>query len=295
MIINITATNSNNDTFVFDSLNRIVNGLDLSGLGADVNVTDKSSGGAEYQNTRLQTRNINLEVQLRKRNQSEDLNDLARDRALTVFNPELNPIRLNFSTSNGEEYYLDMYMTASPIMPTNKVNSNAAYQSMLLQAICPDPYIYQKFESNVEISNYESLFEFDLEIPEEGIEIESKSQNLFGIIDYTGNGPTGITIKFKALSNVSNPGLVNVNTGERIRLNFQLISGDVMTINTERDNRSISLLRNNVPTNRFSSYVISQSTFLEIQPGTNIFRPEADSGLDFLEVTIEYRIRKVGL
>ena len=295
MIINIRATNVNGEEFIFDNTNRLVNGLDLSGLQADLNFTESSLGGSRYQNTRLRNRELTLELQLRKNLQSEELSDLARQRAYTVFNPESNPIRFDFQTSNGENYYLTAYLNSAPTMPPDASNDNSAFQSMLLQLTCLDPFIYQTQESKVEIANYEALFEFDLEIPEEGIEFERRVDSLFGIIEYTGNGQSGMTIRFIARGNVSNPSLINVNTGEQIKLYYDMQPGDVIIIETYRGQRSIRLQRGRINVNIFNSYSLTESTFLQLSPGTNIFRSTADVGEELLEVSLEYRVRRIGL
>lgn len=296
MIVNIRATNSINEVFVFDNVNRLVNGLDLSGIGADVNFTESSLGGSRYQNTRLRNRQLNLEIQLRKNMQSEELSDIARQRVYEVFNPELNPIRFDFQTTNGDEYYLNSYLQAAPLMPPDSQNDNVAFQSMLVQLVCLDPYIYQSQQSRVEISTFgESGFKFDLQIPEEGIHFETRSQNLFGIVEYNGNGQTGMSIRFLARSAVVNPSLINVNTREMIKLNYSMQTGDVITIDTYRGERSIRLQRGRENINIFNSYSLTESTFLQLSPGTNIFRADADSGQQFLETSIEYRVRRIGL
>ncbi len=43
----------------------------------------------------------------------------------------------------------------------------------------------------------------------------------------------GIQIEFKALTKVTNPAVINVETGEKTRLNFEMEAGDVIIIDTE--------------------------------------------------------------
>lgn len=295
MITSITAKNVNGDSFEFDNSNRIVNGLDLSGLKANVNFLETTQGGSRYLNTRINNRDLNLEVQLRKGKQSEGQMDLLRQRMYTVFNPESNPIRFDFKDDNGVEYYLNANAISAPVMPPDKENYNAAYQRMLLQFVCTDPYIYEKFDSRVEIATSEGGFEFDLEIPIEGKEFEIKTQDLFGRINYPGSGSDGMSVRFRASGTVVNPTLINVNTFEQIKLNFTMQNRDVIVINTYRGERSIRLIRNNTTSNIFYTYVVADSTFLQLRSGDNVFRYQADSGEELLEVAVEYRIRRVGV
>lgn len=295
MIKEIVVTNSNGDSLDFDMVNRIVNGLDLSGLPASVNYIETNQGGSRYLNTRINNRSLTLEVQLRRGNQTEGQMDLLRQRMYTVFNPESNPIRFDFKDSNDKEYYLNANSVQAPLMPPNKKDNNPSFQRMLLQFVCTDPYIYEKIESRIEIATYEGGFEFDWEIPEEGDEFETRTEDLFGRIFYTGTGSDGMSIRFRARGNVVNPTFINVNTFEQIRLNFTMQTGDVIVINTYRGNRSITLIRNNTQTNIFYSFVVQDSKFLQLNPGDNLFRYQADTGEELLEVAVEYRIRRVGV
>lgn len=295
MIVEIKATNSLGFEYIFDDVHHIVNGLDLSGIEADVNYLETTLSGSRYQNTKVKNRNFDLEVQIRRLNQNEATMDIQRERMYKVFNPELNPIRFDFKTSNGDAYYLTAYATATPRMAPDKKNSNAAYQRALLQFTCTDPYIYQAFSSRVDIASWIGNFEFTLEIPEEGIEMEYKEPSLSANVYYDGDSSDGMYIKYRATGTVVNPTLINVLTYDSIKLNFTMVNGDIITINTYKGERSIVLLRNNVKTSIFNSFDVNSSTFLKLNPGDNIMRYQADSGEDFLEVAIDYRIRKVGV
>lgn len=300
MITDIMATNRLGLIYQFDDVSRIVNGLDLSGLGADVNYLETNLSGSRYQNTKLRNRNFDLEVQLRKLFQDEVSMDIQRQRMYEVFNPELNPIRFDFKTSDGTSYHLTAYATATPTMSPDKNNYNAAYQRALLQFVCTDPFIYQNFsadlDNKVEIASYIGNIEFDdFEIPEEGREVEYKTPSLTANVFYNGSSEDGIIIRYIVSGPVVNPRLLNVITYESIKLDVTLQSGDIVNINTYKGERSIMLTRGGVTTNIFNTFSIIDSKFIQIKPGDNIFRFEAESGEDFAEVSIDYRIRKVGI
>lgn len=300
MITDIVATNSLGQIYQFDDVNRVVNGMDLSGLEADVSYLETNLSGSRYQSTKIRNRNFDLEVRISKLFQDETAMDSQRERMYQVFNPELNPIRFDFKTSDGTEYYLTAYATATPRMAPDKSNYNAAYQRALLQFVCTDPYIYQGFSVNVdtrvEISSYIGNIEFDdFEIPEDGREVEYRTPSLSANVFYTGSSEDGMVIKYRATGPVVNPRLLNVVTYEAIKLNITLQTGDIVTISTYKGERGITLLRGGVTTNIFNTFSISDSKFLQIKPGDNVFRFEADSGEEFLEVAIDYRIRKVGI
>ena len=59
------------------------------------------------------------------------------------------------------------------------------------------------------------------------------------IVNVFNNGDvsTGMKIQFKALATVINPSLTNVNTGEYIKINKVLESGEILTVNTGFQNK----------------------------------------------------------
>lgn len=297
---NIKATNSRGDTFQFDNVNRIVDGLNLSGLGASINRTETTAPGSVYQNTRLNERSGDLLVHLYVNGATQEVMDMRREQLYRVFNPETNPIRLEFENSEGVAHYMTIQITATPFMGPGKSDYNAAYQKMLIQWIATDPYIYVDDDANgtggmEEIAAWVPNFKFDLEIPDPGIELEYREQSLVATIDYKGSSDTGMIVKFVANGPVTNPYIQNVVTFEKIQLNISMIAGDIIEVNTEKGNRSIIGIRNGVRTNIFYSYSLVDSTFITLSPGDNSFTYGASSGMEALDIYIYYRTKKVGL
>lgn len=288
------ATNINGDSIAFDHRLRLINGLDLSGLGADVNASESISDGAIYQNTRLRSREFALELHLRRLQHDDAQMDDKRALMYRVFNPKTNPIRIDFENSIGKKYYLNANLLSTPIMGPDKSNNNAARQKVLLEFLAPDPFVYASESSTEDLASWVSAFEFPLEIVDGGIEMGYRSPSLIKNIVNGGSEEIGMIIEFKALAGLSRPSLLNVNTYEQFKLNCNMINGDVIRVNTNRRQKSIVLIRNNVEINIFNQIELS-SKFLQLKPGDNLFRYNADSGLDNLEIRITYRDRYVGV
>ena len=294
MLKNIRATNKNGESINFDHRFRITKGLDLSGLSADVNSSQSTGPGSRYQNTRLKDRDFEVEFKL-IRGKSEEYNmDERRKKIYRVFNPELNPIRIDFETSNRDKYYLITHLEGSPSMPPDTSNNNAAWQRGLLQFHATDPFIYSSQSTVVDLASWIGNFEFPLEIPEEGIEMGYRSQSLIANVLNEGQTKTGMIILYKALASVSNPSLINVNTYESFKLNVSMIGGDIIEVSTYVGKKTVTLIRNNVSTNIFNSVELS-STFLQLAPGDNLFRYDAETGIDNLEVSMSFINRFVGV
>lgn len=296
MIQNLVATNRKGLSISFDSSFRLTSGLDLSGLPAEVNSTQTTQAGSRYQNTRLTNRDLDLEFQIRRQFSDETLMDSKRSQMYLVFSPEAGPVRFTFNLSDGTEYYFEAYTLAAPVMPPDKENNNSAFQLALVQMRCTDPYIYKSVMNNTDIALFNGGFIFPLEIPEGvGIELGVRSESLSANIYNDGTGDIGAIIKFKALANLTNPRITNVDTYETLGLNFSMIAGDEITINTSKGKRSVMLKRDNITTNIFNSFDFLGSTFFQLHQGSNIIRYDATTGLDNLQVSIQYNDRYVGV
>ncbi|EPY2286139.1 phage tail family protein [Clostridium sporogenes] len=159
-------------------------------------------------------------------------------------------------------------------------------QEFLVQILCPNPYWRELEEHRTNIALWQGDFEFPLEIPPEGIEMGHRVSNLICNIKNTGDVECGIRIQFKALATVVNPSLFNINTREYIKINKTLSAGDVLEVVTELHNIRIELLKsNNIKENVFN-WLTLESDFLQLGVGDNVFRYDAEKGIDNLELVV---------
>lgn len=295
MITKLKITNSRGDHFEFGRFFRLTTGLDLSALPASVNFSVGVGAGSKYQNTKLDNREFDLEFKVtRTINSDEILMDDKRSNLYRIFNPELNPMRIDFMTSNGKEYYLTAHLQSTPIMPPDVANNNGAWQKALIQFVATDPYIYEKDARHLEIATWLKRFKFPLKIKQGGIKMGERSNSLFVNALNAGQNKTGMLIRFKANATVHRPALIDVNTQQELRLNITMSQGDLIEVSTYEDDMSITLIRGNVRTNIFNAIDL-YSHFLQLEPGDNILRYEAESGVDNLEITLTYRAKSVGV
>lgn len=294
IIKELKITNSNGDSIEFGRHFKLIEGLDLSRLGANVNYSDSTSDGAHYQNTKLDVRDFDLQFFIDISFQEQWWVEEKRQELFRVFNPKFNPMKLEFTTKGDKSYYLNANITSAPDLPQGFENSNRKWQKGLLQFLSTDPFIYEQYANKVDIALWVSAFEFPLEIVEEGIEMGYRSPSLIVNVNNNGQESTGMNIRFNALSEVVNPKLLNVNTYEELKLNFVMQPGDIIEISTYKGKRSIILTRSNVQSNIFNTLDLS-STFLQLEVGDNLFRYDAESGLDYLEVSMTYTPRRIGV
>lgn len=295
MITDVKVTNSKGDEFRFDRLNRMTTGLDLSGLQASVNRSGTNAPGSRYQNTKIEEREFDIAFNMMRNVYDETMMDAKRGTAYKVFNPTYNPMRVDFKMSDGKSYYLTAELLSTPIMPTDKKSNNAAWQKVLVQFVATDPFIYHSNSVKVVIALWVANFEFPLEIPVGGLEMGYRSKSLIANVFNEGQQSTGMVIRFTARGSVVNPSLINVNTYESIKLNFTMLSGDKVEINTYRGRRSIILTRDNVETTIFNTLDFDTSKFLQLAVGDNLFRYDAEAGIDNLEAYMIFTPRLVGV
>lgn len=296
LIKELTITNNRGDSIQFGRHFRLSDDFQLSGLKATVNYSSSTSNGSHYQNTKLENRDYDIPFFIdRKRNSVEWIEE-RRNEAYKVFNPSTNPMRIDIVTKSGHEYYLNANLEGAPTFLQGFENDNYAWLKGLLQFSSGDPYIYEKEAKSVDVALWIPMFEFPLEIPEEGIEMGQRSQSLIVNVLNDGQQPTGMTIRFRALGTLSNPSLLNVNTYQSLKLNTGMIAGDLIEVSTYRGRRTVTLIRNNIRMDIFNSLDFPDNAiFLQLEIGDNLFRYDADDGLDNLEVSMNFNPRRIGV
>ena len=97
----------------------------------------------------------------------------------------------------------------------------------------------------------------------------------------------GITVTFTANGgNVSNPSLQNLSTGESFQLEAFLSPGESVYANTSNGHKAAGYLGDDAQTPDIWDYAAND--WLQLHPGDNLLRYDADSGLEHLDVSIIY-------
>ncbi|MFJ7585665.1 phage tail family protein [Bacillus cereus] len=294
IINNMTITNSRGDSITFGRHFRLSEDFALSGLTATVNYTESTADGSHYQNTVLDNKDFEVPFFIPKELSDPWWIEERRNEAYKVFNPKANPFRIDIETKAGQAYYINANLEGSPTFPNGFENDNQQWQRGLLQFSANDPFFYASNEEKVDIALWIGAFEFPLEIPEEGIEMGYRAPSLIVNVLNDGQESTGMLIRFKAIGTLLNPSLVNVNTYDSLKINRTMQPGDVIEVSTYRRNKKVTLIRNGVKTNVFNDLDLS-SKFLQLDLGDNLFRYDAEEGLDNLEVSMTFTPRLLGV
>lgn len=304
MIRSITVINNLNESLELELSNPEKSGLGINyidGLGpckANLKMADDASGdGGRVTSASLDKRYITMSLQFIEKPTIE------ATRLMTYkYFPTKKEVTLIIRTDTRNA-------VCSGVVESNQPTIFSKTCGCILSIVCPDPFLYmlendgwrETIFSGVE-SEFEFPFENDSLIDDKLVmgEIKILTENT---VYYTGDVDTGIVIEIVALDDVENLEIFNIGTREQIRIDTAKLlaitgktfsAGDSITINTERNNKSIMLLRDGVYTNILNCMDRSSSWF-KISKGDNVFAYRADIGATKLQFKILNRVLYEGV
>lgn len=282
-------TNSSGDSIVISDRPFVLQ--KISGFNNIKNniYTSKSMGqdGETYTDSNLGVRELIISGVLCVDN--GDLKQSYRRQAIKILNPKLDG-KLQYECDDFIKT-IDCKVENAPVFGDESLRR----QPFDITLLCPKPFFKDLEEIKADIALWKGDFEFPLEIPQDtGIELGHREPSLIVNVLNNGDVECGIRIVFKALATLTNPSLFNVNTREYIKINKEMVAGEIVTITTHFGNKKIIDNLNGVMSNAFK-YIDLGSTFLELDVGDNLFRYNADSGLDNLECGIYFTPQYLGV
>jgi len=269
----------------------------LSGMSNDiVSIISMGQHGNTQIGNRIVARDIEIIGHINMR--EKDLIHRMRRRINQVINPEFaglliyefGDIRRVIDCSI-QESSPDV---AAPVLPR-----------FILQIFCSNPFWRYDTEARQDIATWIGGFEFPIDRPDDdlpqGLEIpqdpENPTQAIWQIgwrepslivnVFNGGDVMAGMRIDFRAMGMLVDPMLLNVVTGQFIRLNFTMQAGDVITVNTSWGEKSVTLQRGGVETDAFR-FLDPDSRYLQLAVGDNIFRYDALENMYNLDITIHH-------
>lgn len=249
----------------------------VDGLGTDFDVyTSKNSGqdGENYDGSTAKMRNIIMALDVKKADfQSQ------RNRLYTFFQPRTVGTLYYYE---GDEAKKTQYY-AEKVEPGG--TDNDAVRTLTISLICPDPKWYALEDQIAELAVWDGLIEWDLEIVEEPFALTEKVNSLIANVYNSSAVPMGLTVKFKATGTVVNPSLYDVNRYDLMQINTTMHAGDVIVITTGDGSKRVKMISGGVTTN-INNLMAYPPKWLKAYQGDNLFRYNADSGIDNLNVSI---------
>lgn len=165
--------------------------------------------------------------------------------------------------------------------------------------LCPDPFFEDKQDINVKMAGWAAGFEFQHAFLEAGEPFGTRTvERLKTITNYSAADNIGITITVEAEGPVNNISITHVENGESIEIGtagnpLSMQAGDKVIITTHINNKHVYLESGGIR-EEINEYLSEDSVFLQLNHGENTFGYSAESGEEYMLVTISYRYRYLG-
>lgn len=272
---------------LFDNKVLILNQKELSYIDANHFTSNGIGQNGDYHTgTNLQSRIITISGYI-----SASVDDLKKIKRELIH--IINPLHEFKIIKDG--YMIKGYPTSTIRFSHKQNESYAGLYSFLIDFYCPIPFWNEESDTKANISYWKGNFRFPNVIPKnKGIAMGYKSPSLIVNVHNQGDVETGMNIEFIAHGNLSNPSLFNVNNREYIKILKDMKQGEKIIVNTNYGEKKIQSIFDG-ETIDILNYMDLSSTFLQLNTGDNLFRYDADSNLNNLQVNIYYNPKYLGV
>jgi hypothetical protein len=242
--------------------------------------------GDTYIGNRIESREIEITGSIATRSKDEKI---ALRRSL---NKALNP---QFSAILTYEYgdfrrVIDCKVDNAPTYSTGPI-----FQKFTVQLICLNPFWRKETESRQDIASWIGGLEFELEIPmDTGMEMGYREPALIVNIFNEGDVKCGMRVDFRAMGTVTGPSILKIDTGEFIQINYTMTAGDILSVSTYYGKKEVTL-KTGVQTVDAFRYLDVGSSYIQLDVGDNLFRYDAQSNVDGLEVSVYHNDQYLGV
>lgn len=235
-------------------------------------VTAYGKDGGRITDSKAEMRNIVVVVQI-QHNQIQNRNVL-----YDFFQPK----------QSGTMYYFDdaierkiEYQVESVTVPEFGVVRLAT-----ISLLCPDPAFKDISEKRVSMAMWRGGIRFPLEI-HPPFTVTEKVDTLIASIYNSNVKPLGLRVRFSASGEVKAPSLTEIGRQETLQADLTMQKGDVLEITTAQGGKSATLYRDGIAHNVINTLAYPP-VWLQAEQGDNVFRYNAESGIDALSVDIYY-------
>lgn len=242
--------------------------IGITGLtppSAQINISNiAGQDGGRFNSSKLNERNVVITIKL---------NGNVEENRINLYSFFRNKEWCKFYYKNGtRDVYIEGYVESfDGELFTNK-------EIMQISIICPNPYFKDMNEIVDDISKSLAAFEFPFAINEDDpIPTSTIDTSRVTNVSNDSESETGLIIEIDLLNNANKIQINNVSTGEIFTLNYTFLENDKIVIDTNKGNKSISLIRNAKTINLFTA-MKKGSTFFQLNIGDNFFSYLVDNG-----------------
>lgn len=230
--------------------------------------------GATIQSTNIQPRPVTIVGCLVGDDQAVNKNKL-----LSVVRPDIG------GKLYADDYYLSVYPTATPVIePKDRL---ARFQFSLL---APYPYWCKDDSASATLSGIQKLFKLPCNFSKT-YRFGELMQTQFMNVPNRGQVPIPYTATFVAKGNVVNPKITNATTGKFLFIKKTLVSGERLVVEITHERTYVT---SSVDGDCRGALSLSSNLF-RLDVGDNVLKPEAASGLENLQVDVDFATEIVGI
>ena len=230
--------------------------------------------GATIQSTNIQPRPVTIVGCLVGDEQAVNKNKL-----LSVVRPDIG------GKLYADDYYLSVYPTATPVVePKDRL---ARFQFSLL---APYPYWCKDDSASATLSGIQKLFKLPCNFSKT-YRFGELIQTQFMNVPNRGQVPIPYTATFIAKGDVVNPKITNATTGKFLLIKKTLASGERLVVEITHERTYVT---SSVDGDCRGALSLTSNLF-RLDVGDNVLKPEAASGLDNLQVDVDFATEIVGI
>ena len=242
----------------------------ISGLTrptTDINTSTGAGDGTYYNSSKLQQRNLVIDVLLRGNIEAN------RQNLYKIF-PLKTACTIYFKNRNRNVKIKGYVEVLDGDIFTSQ-------EQMQISIICPQPYFESLQTIHTELSKIMRLFEFPFCITEPIPFSEKRNLPLCSILN-NGDTTCGVILTISISGEVSDLKIYNTATQQFFGLNYEFQENDQIMLNTQSGQKNISLIRDGETINLLG-YMQSGSSWIQLATGINNFTFTAD-GADFVKI-----------
>lgn len=240
--------------------------------------------GVTVINTSLDTRDITIEGWIVAK--SESNMTYLKNVLNTFVNPQ-EELDLIYNT-----YTIRFKPDESVKYSISAAENNDVFAKFQIKGTAPNPMFSEAAEHKSQFATTIPTFHFPLilstSLPDKGVIFGKRTASLIANTYNAGSVSIGMRIVFKANGTLTNPSLTNVNTLEEFKINKTMVAGEEIEINTNIGRKSV---RGRIGNEGFVNYYMYKdidSSWLQLEVGDNLFRYNAEEGIDNLEVFVYF-------
>ena len=183
---------------------------------------------------------------------------------------------------NGESWYIDGAPKSTP-----EFSDGATVQDFQFTLHCPYPYWRSAEGGSTQIAGLTPLFKFPFNTGGKWW-ISQYSQSLFATVTNHGSVPLEFDILLTAATKVKNPEIYHVERGTSIKINRIMAAGETFAISTVYGRKGATLtLADGTKENGFRYLDVTSDLNMQLDPGENTIRYDAENNREGLRVTID--------